>query len=248
MGGRSMIFVGGLIIVIGVIFLLNNLGLTSIGLGSLITKYWPVALILWGFDLLGSEFVGRRNQQEKREPQASTVITGLILLVIGLLILGRNLELIDFDLSFLWKIFWPLVIILIGWSLIRGTKRMSGTKGTHWAVMSGLEFKSKGWKLDDANVIAFMGGADMDLTAAEIPEREVVLNLTAILGGITLYVPRDINIVYEGTAVLGGITFLREEGGGIIAGRKTEYTGDPASRKKLIIKALTALGGIEVKN
>lgn len=248
MKGKSMIFIGGLIVAIGFILLLNNLGLTSIGLGSLITTYWPVVLILLGFDLLGSEFFGRKDQQEKREPHASTVVTSLIVLVIGLLILGRNLKFIDFDLSLLWNILWPLVLILIGWSLIRGTKRMSGTKGTHWAIMSGLDFKSKGWKLDDANVFAFMGGVDMDLTVAETPEREVVLNLTAIMGGITLYVPRDINIVFEGTAVLGGITFLREEAGGIIAGRKTEYTGDPASQKKLVINALTALGGIEVKN
>jgi uncharacterized integral membrane protein len=248
MGGKSMFLVGGLVLLIGVLWLFNNLGLTNISLGNLITTYWPVILVLWGFDVLGQEFLGRRNQQEKRERNFSSIITGLILLVIGLLILGRNLKFFHFDISLFWKILWPLVVILIGWSLIRGTRRMSGAGGTHWAVMSGLAFKNKGWKLDDANVFAFMGGVDMDLTVAEIPEREVVLNLTAIMGGITLHVPPDLTVVSDGTAVLGGLTILREEAGGIIASRKTEYTGDPASRKKLIINALTVMGGVEVKH
>lgn len=248
MGGKSMIFVGGLVLVIGLIWLLNNLGLTSIGLGSLIVTYWPAIFILWGFDVLGQEFLGRKNQQEKRAPHTNSVVTGLILLAIGLLILGRNLKLFHFSLATFWNVFWPLVVILIGWSLIRGTRRMSGVGGTHWAVMSGLEFKNKGWKLDDSNIFTLMGGAELDLTVAEIPEREVLLNLIAVMGGITILVPQDITVISEGTAILGGLTFLKESAGGIIAGRRTEYIGDPASQKKIVIKALTVMGGIEVKH
>lgn len=248
MGGKSMFLVGGLVLLIGVLWLFNNLGLMNISLGSLITTYWPVIFILWGFDVLGQEFFGGKNQQEKRERHFSSIVTGLILLVIGLLILGQNLKLFHLNLSLFWKICWPLVVILIGWSLIRGTRRMSGAGGTHWAVMSGLDFKTEGWKLDDANVFAFMGGVNMDLTVAEIPEREVALNLIAIMGGITIRVPSDLTVISEGTVILGGLTFLREETGGIIASRKTEYTGDPASQKKLVINALTVMGGVEVKH
>jgi lia operon protein LiaF len=105
MGGKSMFLVGGLVLLIGVLWLFNNLGLTNISLGNLITTYWPVILVLWGFDVLGQEFLGRRNQQEKRERNFSSIITGLILLVIGLLILGRNLKFFHFDISLFWKIF-----------------------------------------------------------------------------------------------------------------------------------------------
>lgn len=248
MSGKSMIFVGGLLLFIGFIWLINNLGLTSINLDNMIGTYWPVIFILWGLDVLGQELLGRKNQQVKRVPRTNSVVTGFILLIIGTLILGRNLKLFHFNLAILWDVFWPLVVILIGWSLFRGTRRMSGLGSSHWAVMSGLEFKKKGWKLDDSNIFTLMGGVELDLTVAEIPAREVLLNLVAIMGGITVKVPRDINVVGESTAVLGGLTILQEEAGGIIAGRKTEYIGAPASQKKLVIKALAVMGSIEVKH
>ena len=44
----------------------------------------------------------------------------------------------------------------------------------------------------------------MDLTAAEIPDGETLLDLTAIMGGIDVKIPPDLAVVYEGTAILGG--------------------------------------------
>jgi predicted membrane protein len=105
--------------------------------------------------------------------------------------------------------------------------------------MSGLEFSNKGWKLDDANIYTVMGGVDIDITVAEIPEREVVLNLIAIMGGIEIDVPKDITVICEGTAVLGGIDFFREGAGGIIANKRIEYIGDTVSQKKLVIQAVS---------
>ena len=40
------------LITLGVLFLLNNLGYTNLSLGRLITTWWPVVLILVGLQLL----------------------------------------------------------------------------------------------------------------------------------------------------------------------------------------------------
>jgi hypothetical protein len=40
------------LITLGVLFLLNNLGYTNLSLGRLITTWWPVVLILIGIQLL----------------------------------------------------------------------------------------------------------------------------------------------------------------------------------------------------
>jgi uncharacterized membrane protein YhhN len=40
------------LIALGVLFLLNNLGYTNLSLGRLITTWWPVILILVGINLL----------------------------------------------------------------------------------------------------------------------------------------------------------------------------------------------------
>lgn len=41
-----------LLIVVGTIFLLNNLGYTSVSLGRLISTWWPAILIVVGISLL----------------------------------------------------------------------------------------------------------------------------------------------------------------------------------------------------
>jgi cytochrome c biogenesis protein CcdA len=40
------------LIILGVLFLLNNLGVTQISLGALISKWWPAILILVGISML----------------------------------------------------------------------------------------------------------------------------------------------------------------------------------------------------
>lgn len=40
------------LIVLGALFLLNNLGITNISLGELISKWWPALLILVGISML----------------------------------------------------------------------------------------------------------------------------------------------------------------------------------------------------
>jgi hypothetical protein len=40
------------LIVVGTLFLLNNLGLTDLSLGRLITTWWPAVLIIVGVGLL----------------------------------------------------------------------------------------------------------------------------------------------------------------------------------------------------
>jgi hypothetical protein len=229
--------VGLVLIIMGVIWLLNNLGFTQISLGKLITVYWPVILVIWGVEVLVS---GKRSKEKGRN-----VINGLLLLGFGAALLGSNLEYFKLDFSLAWKIILPLVIILVGWNLLKGTIKSSG--GTHFAVMSGIELKEEGWKLESGNFLAFMGGIDMDITTAHIPEQELYLNLTAIMGGIDIRVPRDLTVECHGTAVLGGVDFLDEGSGGIFASKNCEHQGSTQPGKKLIIRGSVLMGGISVK-
>ena len=96
-------------------------------------------------------------------------------------------------------------------------------------------------------MIAFMGGINLDLTVAEIPETDTVLNLTAIMGGIEVKVPDDVNVECEGTAILGGVTFLGESAGGVISSRRFGTREVDMSKKKVIIHSRTIMGSVEVK-
>lgn len=99
--GRSM---GGLLLIgIGVIFLLNQLGYTDISIGYLFSTYWPVFLILGGISHFANG--GRRN---------SNLIGSLILVLIGGYFLARNLDLVSLSPGEFFKFFLPLMLIIGG--------------------------------------------------------------------------------------------------------------------------------------
>ncbi len=228
-------FLGVSFFVLGVLWLFNNLGITTISIGELISTYWPVILIVWGLDIL---------VQKARKRKYGEVISGLVLLVLGILVLGRNVGIYEMDFTVLWKLILPLFIIFVGWSLLKNKASSSG--GTHFAVMSGIELKNRGWKLENGNFFAFMGGVKMDLTAAAIPDEEIRLGLTAIMGGIEIKVPTDLAVECEGTALLGGLNFLGEESGGIFTSRRLTHEKATGINKKLYIRGSVIMGGISV--
>jgi hypothetical protein len=241
---RGPMWLGILAILFGLLWFLNNIGLTQTDIGRLFVVYWPVLLILWGAEVLIRDVAYGSQGESRSTGICSTILNGAILIVIGALILGSNLGIYRFDFSIVWKIFWPVVLILIGWSLLRGT---TSTGGTHWAIMSGIELRNKGWRLESGNMLAFMGGIDIDMTVAEIPEEETVLNLTAVMGGIEVRVPNDVSVECEGTAILGGVTFFGETAGGVISSRRFGGKEVDTSKKKVIIYCRTIMGGIEIK-
>jgi len=96
-------FLGLLVILAGVLGLLNNFEIIDINFRTLLKDFWPVLLILWGFSILFA---------------AKGWLSGTILVGLGVLFLGRNLGFFLIDFSWLWRVFWPAVLILIGLSLL----------------------------------------------------------------------------------------------------------------------------------
>lgn len=218
---------GGAFIVIGTLWLFNNLGLTQIALGPLIGTYWPLLLIVHGASLIKDESRGS--------------LGGLIWLVLGLGLLGRNLGLYQLDLTLVWRVLFPILLVYLGWQIIKA----AGAENARWAIMGGVELKEEGWPLTSDSFIAFMGGFDLDLTAASIPDGETVLHLIAIMGGIDVKVPPHLSVECEGTAILGGIDVFKNGAGGIIAARKWSRPGVDGA-PTLRIHCQTIMGGIEI--
>ncbi|MCR4403454.1 MAG: cell wall-active antibiotics response protein [Firmicutes bacterium] len=240
------ILLGLLVIALGAVWLLRNLGLVEADIGQIIGTYWPALLIVWGLDAISSAFSPSPGREGRSQGLLSTSgVFGLLLLLLGIVLIGRNLGLYDVDLSIIWRVLWPIILILVGWSLIRGT---SGAGGTHWAFMSGIDRKAPGWDLKDGNYVAIMGGIELDLTKARIPEGSTRLNLTAIMGGIVIKVPTDLAVECRGTALLGGVHFIDEEGGGIIASRAYSRSSPEGISRKIVIDAWTLMGGVDVKD
>lgn len=120
-------FLWGLVVVaVGIVFLLNHLGVITMSIGEFFATYWPGFVILFGI-------------------QGMLLQTGgafwwnPLVILIGVLFLGRNLEWFDWDIGDAMQLIWPIVIILIGMSMIfKGSRRSSrrNPNGEQWSPIT----------------------------------------------------------------------------------------------------------------
>lgn len=232
MSKRGNWWIGVLIILLGVGFLLSNFDLLDINMSNIVRTYWPVILLLGGISIL----------QGGRE--TSNYLSGLIVIALGLLFLGRNTGVLDFSMRNFWQFFWPVILILVGLSFLRGPQARGRS---NFAVMGAVERTEEGWELENGSYWAFMGGVDLDLRRALIKDGEYYLNCNAVMGGIDIIVPPGLAVNCEGTVVLGGVEFLGKSNGGIIAtitARQPGSEGDGGAVVNIYGRAF--MGGIEV--
>ncbi|MFW5986512.1 MAG: LiaF domain-containing protein [Halanaerobiales bacterium] len=231
---NNSIIWGLLLVVIGALLLANSLGMAEIDVGDIISTYWPLILILFGL----------KSLQEKGRNKKGSLWPGFILLLLGLALLARNIGYLDFNTAIIWRLIPPVILIFLGFNLIKGG---AFSKKSSWAVMSGIEQKQSGWQLENKSYGAFMGGVELDLRNAEIPEGETVLDLTAVMGGIDIRAPENINIVLKNTSILGGAKLFQDDSGGILVNRELTYNSPEKTTKNLTIYSRCIMGGIEIK-
>lgn len=209
--------------------LLENLGYPMVDFNYVLGFVFPALIIVWAISIFF-----------KRQGLLS-VVGAIILLFWGISMLGRNMGWFELDMSKLWNIFWPTILILIGVSIIASVK--FGAKN-NIAFMGGVEKTKTHWELQEDTYTAIMGGIELDLRYAEIPEGQTNIKLTAIMGGIEIVVPDDITVYCKGNVVLGGLEFLKQSSGGIISSLQTEQLGN---NKVVKFDGNAIMGGIEIK-
>jgi len=228
---RGNWWLGLMIVGLGIIFLLGNFDLIEVSASQIIRTYWPVILLLIGANVLTS------NRDK------GGYVSALIFIGLGLLFLGRNMGLYFFDIRYFWRIFWPVVLILLGISFLRGPQARGRS---NWAIMGSVKRAGSDWKLESGSYWAIMGGVELDLRQAIIGAGEYYLNCNALMGGVEVIIPPDLNVRFEGTAVLGGVEFLDKGNGGIFATVATQQEGGAAGAV-IHIFGRAFLGGVEVK-
>ena len=86
-------------------------------------------------------------------------------------------------------------------------------KPVRWmvAILSGSQRRGRFRAVGSINSIAIMGGDEIDLREAEIEGGELTLNLVAVMGGATLYIPDTVELDVGGFSLLGGNTEIGSE-------------------------------------
>lgn len=212
---------GVIVLVLGVIFTLDNLGVVD---GGDILYYWPAGLVALGVAKVLQPF-GRG--------------LGVALIVVGAWLLLERLELVPWSI---WDL-WPLILVAIGASLIWKTvvprvRRASASTGPELnvaAVLGGAEPRITAAGFRGGDVLAVMGGCKVDLREAKAAPEGATIDTFAFWGGIEILVPEDWSVEIRGTPILGG--FEDKTRGGSADGSQ-----------RLTVTGMAIMGGVEIKN
>ncbi len=222
----SQLIIGGVVIAIGLGFLLDNLDIFNFGKAI---SFWPAMFILIGCLKLADSQDG------------NSVVWPIILIGLGLALILRNLGYFYFDL----RTIWPIALIFVGGAVVY--KSLQRRKGVSLdkphdgsdsivditAILGGFDRRITTQNFRGGDITAVMGGCELDLRGSSI-EGEAVINVFAAMGGISLKVPPDWTVILHGTPIMGGF--------------EEKTIAPPDASKRLIVKGYAVMGGVEVRN
>ena len=107
-------------------------------------------------------------------------------------------------------------------------------RGNMVAIMSGVERKGSWTAPAHINVVAIMGGVELDFTGATLSAMETVMNVTAIMGGVEITVPEGMTVIVDGVGIMGAFEDTARQSYGPEA-------------PKLRVKGVAIMGGVEIK-
>jgi predicted membrane protein len=227
------LIIGMAIALFGVVLVLDRLNLV---IADQALRWWPAVIVAVGALMFSQSRHGGAN--------------GVIVMIIGGWLLLNTVGLLRVGF---WEMFWPLILIGIGSTLVlqatrRRTREAMGAAADAtmaiFAVLSGVKRTSAAERFLGGEVTAFMGGAQIDLRQATIPPgEEAALDIFVVMGGCEIFVPMSWNVVTPLVPVMGGIDDKRLAP---LPGSAASIGDKPAPR--LVLRGLLMMGGIEIKS
>ena len=215
---------GILFIIVGLIFGLNAMGITDINI--FFRGWWTLFIII-------PSLIGVIKESYK--------VGNYIWLLIGIVLLLSAQGIINF--STIWKLALPTILVIIGLSII--FKDVVGSKindkikelnkqgkTEYYATFSGEELTFTGSEFKGASLNAIFGGIDINLKDTVI-EEDIVINSTAVFGGVDILVPNNVNVKVKSSSIFGGTD--------------NKMTENKENVPTIYVKAFNLFGGTEIR-
>ena len=87
-----------------------------------------------------------------------------------------------------------------------------GGRSAAVAIFGGIERKGAWSVPGHLQIVAVMGGAELDLTEAVFEQPHTTINIVAILGGVEITAPAHVRVRSDVVAILGGCTNRADDG------------------------------------
>jgi predicted membrane protein len=211
------------LIALGLVFLLDRAGVLDAG--RTIADWWPVAVIALGAVQLFD--------------RPRSLLGPGIVIGVGMILLLFTTDVVT---GSVFALLWPALLIAIGLAILfrhgRGpdTTVEGSTEDVSraTAVFGSNEVVSRSSAFRGGSATAIFGGVVLDLRNAGLHPEGATIDVTSIMGGVEIVIPRGWRVRTSGTPILGGIEDTTE---------RAEGTGS-----ELRVDALTILGGTEIKH
>ncbi|KAA3615190.1 MAG: hypothetical protein DWQ01_00260 [Planctomycetota bacterium] len=116
-----------------------------------------------------------------------------------------------------------------------GSDMAAPTRVDSFAILGGVEKSLHATNFKGGSLTAIMGGCEIDLRNASFPGDKVTIDVFTLWGGVDIQVPRDWSVVCKVVPLMG-------------AAVDKSRCSDPQARKKLVVRGLALMGGVEIKN
>ncbi len=220
---------GGIIVVVGLMLLLNNMHIIHV---RDLWDFWPLILVVFGLARIA----------ESCNPPGR--VWGGLVASIGMLLFLDNLDIVHFSFQFVW----PLVLIGAGFvmlskALVRQRLRATGGVDTSRsinlaAVFSGAQRRISTPDFRGLDVLALFGGVEVDLRGSRIEVDEATIDVNAMFGGVKLMVPDNWNVTVKGFGMFGAFD-----------DKTIPPRVDPnVKTQQLVVTGVSIFGGTVVRN
>jgi predicted membrane protein len=242
------LIVGLFIIFVGVVFTLDELGLAP---AVSYLRFWPTALIA----------IGVLKMTQARD--GGGAFAGLLFTLVGAWLQAEELDIIHIRLWQIWPLALVMFGAFLVWQGLvgRGRPRESPVakppipergERTSWsgdtpasvidanstlsamAILGGVSRGNNSRAFRGADLLAIMGGCQLDLRQAAI-HGEAVIDVFTMWGGIEIRVPEDWTVVSHILPFMGGVEDKTRPSQG-------------ANAHRLILRGFAIMGGVEIKN
>ena len=213
---KRNLFWGIVLIVVGILFLGRNMNWWNFSI--FFEGWWTLFLIVPSIvSLVRKESMG----------------TSFLILVLGVLMLLASQNVIEW--STIWKVFLPIIIMVVGLSIIFGnrkvkTKMVKGNAKEYVAIFSGVDEVIN--KIEsDFKMTAVFGGIELDMRDVVL-ESDLVIDCFTLFGGIDIRLPKDVVVKVNGLPIFGGV--------------ENKYRNNHEAKVTVYINHTTICGGVDL--
>lgn len=209
-------------IIVGIIVLLNSLGVADI---NIFFKGW------WTLFIILPSTIGLIKDEDK--------VWSVFFLCLGVALLLASRGIID--MAIIAKCIFPVILIIIGINIIfkdrinlkvdKKLKELNkNDSDEYYATFSGQKLDFADQEFKGAKLNAIFGGIDVDLRKAEI-RQDIVIQVCSVFGGVDIKVPKNIKIKVVSNSIFGGVS-------------NKSNTKD--SKTTIYVKAMCLFGGCDI--